>query len=29
VVTETGITIVMRDYSLFEIPVAVDYFTGE
>ncbi len=29
VVTETGITIVTRDYSLFENPVAVDYFTSE
>ena len=29
VVTETGITIVTRDYSLFESPVAVDYFTSE
>src|SRR5262249_44157579 len=29
VVTETGITIVTRDYSLFESPVAMDYFTSE
>ena len=29
VVTETGITIVTRDYSLFENPVSVDYFTSE
>jgi glucose-1-phosphate adenylyltransferase len=29
VVTETGITIVTRDYSLFESPVAVDYFTSD
>jgi glucose-1-phosphate adenylyltransferase len=29
VVTETGITVVTRDYSLFENPVAVDYFTSE
>src|SRR5579871_1733161 len=29
VVTETGITIVTRDYSLFENPVAIDYFTSE
>ncbi len=29
VVTESGITIVTRDYSLFESPVAVDYFTSE
>jgi glucose-1-phosphate adenylyltransferase len=28
-VTETGITVVTRDYSLFESPVAVDYFTSE
>src|SRR5579862_8034871 len=28
-VTESGITIVTRDYSLFENPVAVDYFTSE
>jgi glucose-1-phosphate adenylyltransferase len=28
-VTETGITVVTRDYSLFENPVAVDYFTTE
>jgi len=27
-VTETGIAIVTRDYSLFESPVAVDYFTS-
>ncbi len=29
VVTETGITVVTRDYSLFESPVAADYFTSE
>ncbi|HWX55160.1 MAG TPA: glucose-1-phosphate adenylyltransferase [Verrucomicrobiae bacterium] len=29
VVTETGITVVTRDYSLFENPVTVDYFTSE
>ena len=29
VVTETGITVVTRDYSLFENPVSVDYFTSE
>jgi glucose-1-phosphate adenylyltransferase len=29
VVTETGITVVTRDYSLFENPVAVDYFTSD
>ncbi len=28
-VTETGITVVTRDYSLFENPVNVDYFTSE
>jgi len=28
-VTETGITIVTRDYSLFESPVAMDYFTSK
>ncbi len=28
-VTETGITVVTRDYSLFESPVPVDYFTPE
>lgn len=28
-VTESGITVVTRDYSLFESPVAVDYFTSE
>ena len=28
-VTESGITIVTRDYSLFENPVTVDYFTPE
>jgi glucose-1-phosphate adenylyltransferase len=27
--TESGITVVTRDYSLFESPVAVDYFTSE
>ena len=26
---ESGITVVTRDYSLFESPVAVDYFTSE
>jgi hypothetical protein len=26
---ETGNAIVTRDYSLFESPVAVDYFTSE
>jgi len=26
-VTESGITVVSRDYSLFENPVTVDYFT--
>jgi len=29
VVTESGITVVTRDYSLFESPVPVDYFTSE
>ncbi len=29
VVTDTGITVVTRDYSLFESPVPVDYFTSE
>src|SRR5579859_4870511 len=29
VVTETGLTVVTRDYSLFESPVVVDYFTAE
>jgi glucose-1-phosphate adenylyltransferase len=29
VVTETGITVVTRDYSLFESPVVMDYFTSE
>ena len=29
VVTESGIAVVTRDYSLFESPVAVDYFTSE
>lgn len=29
VVTDTGIAVVTRDYSLFESPVAVDYFTSE
>jgi len=29
VVTDAGITVVTRDYSLFESPVAVDYFTSE
>jgi len=28
-VTESGITVVTRDYSLFETPVNVDYFTSE
>jgi glucose-1-phosphate adenylyltransferase len=28
-VTDTGITVVTRDYSLFESPVAVDYFTSD
>ena len=28
-VTDTGITVVTRDYSLFESPVPVDYFTSE
>jgi glucose-1-phosphate adenylyltransferase len=28
-VTETGIAVVTRDYSLFESPVTVDYFTSE
>jgi len=28
-VTETGITVVTRDYSLFESPVPVDYFTSD
>jgi len=28
-VTDTGITVVTRDYSLFENPVTVDYFTSE
>jgi glucose-1-phosphate adenylyltransferase len=28
-VTETGITVVTRDYSLFENPVTMDYFTSE
>src|SRR6184192_2589971 len=28
-VTETGITVVTRDYSLFENPVSMDYFTSE
>ena len=28
-VTESGITVVTRDYSLFESPVTVDYFTDE
>lgn len=28
-VTESGITVVTRDYSLFENPVSVDYFTPE
>jgi len=28
-VSESGITVVTRDYSLFENPVSVDYFTSE
>jgi glucose-1-phosphate adenylyltransferase len=28
-VTDNGITIVTRDYSLFENPVSIDYFTSE
>ena len=28
-VTDSGITVVTRDYSMFETPVAVDYFTSE
>ena len=28
-VTDSGITVVTRDYSLFESPVMVDYFTSE
>jgi glucose-1-phosphate adenylyltransferase len=28
-VTESGIAVVTRDYSLFENPVTVDYFTSE
>ena len=28
-VTDTGITVVTRDYSLFESPVAVDYYSPE
>jgi len=28
-VTDTGIAVVTRDYSLFESPVTVDYFTSE
>jgi len=28
-VTESGITVVTRDYSLFESPVTADYFTSE
>ncbi len=28
-VTESGITVVTRDYSLFENPVTVDYFTPD
>jgi len=28
-VTESGITVVTRDYSLFESPVTVDYFTTD
>jgi len=29
VVTDSGITVVTRDYSLFENPVSADYFTSE
>jgi glucose-1-phosphate adenylyltransferase len=29
VVTDSGITVVTRDYSLFETPVPADYFTSE
>jgi glucose-1-phosphate adenylyltransferase len=28
-VTESGITVVTRDYSLFEAPMTADYFTSE
>ena len=28
-VTDSGITVVTRDYSLFENPIEVDYFTSE
>jgi glucose-1-phosphate adenylyltransferase len=28
-VTESGITVVTRDYSMFENPITVDYFTSE
>jgi glucose-1-phosphate adenylyltransferase len=28
-VTDSGITVVTRDYSIFESPVAADYFTSE
>jgi glucose-1-phosphate adenylyltransferase len=28
-VTESGITVVTRDYSLFESPIAADYFTSD
>jgi glucose-1-phosphate adenylyltransferase len=28
-VTESGITVVTRDYSLFESPIAADYYTSE
>jgi glucose-1-phosphate adenylyltransferase len=28
-VTDTGITVVTRDYSLFESPVTLEYFTSE
>ena len=28
-VTESGITVVTRDYSLFESPIAVDYYTSD
>jgi glucose-1-phosphate adenylyltransferase len=29
VVTDTGISVVTRDYSLFESPISADYFTSE
>jgi glucose-1-phosphate adenylyltransferase len=28
-VTESGITVVTRDYSLFETPMAAEYYTSE